>query len=144
MTNSHTEPVREKIRALGERSDGGNDLDWLVERVHGRAKKYVVDGDFDAVPEHLDLPGLSRPVLLRRKQYHDVLAKLLGDAGLGWGDLAVVGDIFELDLALPLAMGATVGLVVNDFTPAYEREFVAAHARGRIITTLKQAPAILG
>ena len=144
VTNSHTAPVQDKIRALGARPDGGNDLGWLVERVYGRAKKYVVDGGFDAVPEHLDIPGLSRPVLLRRKQYHDVLAKLLEDAGLGWGDLAVVGDIFELDLALPLAMGATVGLVVNDFTPAYEREFVAAHERGRIITALDQAPAILG
>lgn len=144
VTNSHTTPVQGKIRSLGARPDGGNDLDWLLERVYGRAKKYVVDGGFEAVPEHLDLPGLSRPVLLRRKQYHDVLAKLLADAGLGWDELAVVGDIFELDLALPLAMGATVALVVNEFTPAYEQEFVAAHPRGRIITTLDQVPAILG
>ena len=90
------------------------------------------------------LPGLSRPVLLRRRHYHEVIAGLLAAEGADWADLVVVGDIFELDLALPLALGATVGLVVNDFTPAYERSFVQAHDRGVLITHLGQVPALIG
>jgi FMN phosphatase YigB (HAD superfamily) len=143
VTNSHTAPVQDKIRSLGREVDGGNDLQWLIDRVHGRARKYHLDDDFDAVPEALELPGLSRPVLLRRKLYHQVLATLLEGEGATWTDLTVVGDIFELDLALPLALGASVGLVVNEFTPDYERSFVDAHPRGVLITDLQEVPALI-
>ena len=30
-------------------------------------------------------------------------------------------------------MGARIGLVVNDFTPAYEQAFVASHPRGALV-----------
>ena len=53
----------------------------------------------------------------------------------------MVGDIFELDLALPMALGARVGLVGNPRTPAYEREFVRASPRGRLIGRLDEVPA---
>ncbi len=141
VTNSHTEPVRNKLREL----DGGTGtLDWLIERVHGRAKKYVVDASFDAVDAELNLPGLDRPVLLRRRLYHTVLSELLERHGLGWSDLTVVGDIFELDLALPIAMGARVGLVVNQFTPDYEKAYVGGHERGRLLQSLDELSAWLG
>lgn len=134
VTNSHTEPVQKKIRTLSH--DG--DLDWLLDRVHGEARKYVIDDDFTMVPVSMTLPGLSRPVLLRRRHYHDVLNGLLERAGETWRDLIVVGDIFELDLALPLAMGARVGLVVNQHTPGHEKDFLASEPRGHLIDTLAQ------
>ncbi len=136
VTNSHTEPVQRKIRLL---ADGGPLL-ALAERVVGRARKYVVDPTFDAVPEALTLPGLSRPVLLRRRAYHEVLARLLAEAGADWPELAVVGDIFELDLALPLAMGARVALVAGPHTPAYERAFLEAHPRGAVLEAIAEVP----
>jgi hypothetical protein len=144
VTNSHTEAVAHKVDVLGRNEDGTNALDWLVARVHGRAQKYVIDDSFDRVPESLQLPGLDRPVLLRRRAYFDALDRLRQQAGAEWSDVAVCGDIFELDLSLPLALGAQVGLVVNDFTPAYERAFVEKHPRGRIITHLSQVPAFFG
>lgn len=133
VTNSHTVPVQDKLRALG--------ADWLIDRVHGRARKYIVDDSFDAVPESIELPGLSRPVLLRRANYHRVLTELLDSVGAGWEDLTVVGDIFELDLCLPLAMGAKVGLAVNEHTPAYEKAFLEAHPRGGLLDGLDEIPA---
>lgn len=138
VTNSHTDAVAAKISRLGENPDGTNALGWLVERVHGRARKYVLDDSFDRVPDDLHLPGLSRPVKLRRKNYFEVLDALRADAGAEWSEVAVCGDIFELDLALPLAMGARVGLVANEFTPDYERAFVESHPRGRIVKTLAE------
>lgn len=144
VTNSHTEPVRAKIRALGHEEDGSNALEWLVARVHGRARKYVIDETFDALPAELELPGLSRPVLLRRRLYYTVLDRLRNDAGLDWRDILVVGDIFELDLCLPLALGARVGLVVNPFTPDYEKQYIAAHPRGHLIAELGEIPTLLG
>ena len=50
VTNSHTAPVQDKIRTLGDDGAGGNTLTWLVDRVHGRAKKYHLDDAFDVVP----------------------------------------------------------------------------------------------
>lgn len=138
VTNSHTEAVAGKIEQLGANDDGSNALSWLAGNVHGRAQKYVIDDSFDFVPEALELPGLSRPVLLRRRAYFDVLDELRRRAGAEWSEVAVCGDIFELDLSLPLALGAQVGLVVNDFTPAYEHAFVEAHPRGRLVTHLRQ------
>jgi hypothetical protein len=140
VTNSHTLPVREKIRSL---ANGSDELDWLLERVRGLAKKYVIDNDFDGIDEELRLDGLARPILLRRRLYHDVLKGLLDAAGLQWSDLLVVGDIFELDLALPLVLGARIGLVVNQFTPDYERRFVAEHPRGTLVNELSEIPPLL-
>ncbi|MCB9780995.1 MAG: hypothetical protein H6742_20670 [Alphaproteobacteria bacterium] len=138
VTNSHTDAVQHKIRVLG---GPGGALDWLVDRVHGRAKKYVIHDDWTAVPESMTLPGLGRPVLLRRQQYHDVIAALLDRHGLGWSDLVVVGDIFELDLCLPFHMGARVAVMANAHTPAYETDFLRGHARGGVLTHMDQIPA---
>lgn len=140
VTNSHTEPVRKKIEMLGTQPDGSpNPLQWLLERVHGRAQKYVIDEHFATVPETMSIPGLSRPVLLRRRHYVEALQALLTRHRLDWPELVVVGDIFELDLSLPLSLGATVILVTNAHTPAYERAFVQAHPRGRLANSLAEA-----
>jgi FMN phosphatase YigB (HAD superfamily) len=143
VTNSHTAAVQKKIVELARGGGDEHGLDWLVERVRGNAKKYVIDDDFTAVPESLEVRGLARPVLLRRRRYHDALAGLLADAGLGFADLLVVGDIFELDLALPLALGARVVLVTNAYTPAYEIDHVAGHPRGAVVPSLAHVPDLL-
>jgi hypothetical protein len=105
--------------------------------VRGHARKFDVDDAWTGAPETLAVPGLARPVLLRRRNYHAILRELLEAAGADFADLVVVGDIFELDLAMPLALGARVGLVASGHTPAYERAFVHAHPRGRIIEDLR-------
>lgn len=140
VTNSHTEPVQHKIRALA-RTPG--ELDWLVERVHGRARKFVVDDSLVEVDEHLSIDGLERSVLLRRRHYHDVLAGLLARAGRTWAELLVVGDTFELDLALPLARGARVALMLGEHTPAHEIAFLEAHPRGHVVRALSEIHALL-
>lgn len=137
VTNSHTEPVQKKIQHLDKQSDDSN-LEWLVERVYGRAKKYVVEPSFEKVPESLSLPGLSRPVMLRRPRYFEILDTLRQKDGLEWSNVWVAGDIFELDLALPLALGAHVALATNPFTPTYEKEFLQQHPRGHLLSTISE------
>jgi hypothetical protein len=139
VSNSHTEAIQKKIRALAR----AQEFDWLIERIHGRAMKYVIDEHFTDLPAELSLPGLARPVLLRRRAYHRVLSELVDREGVRFGDVLVAGDIFELDLALPLSLGARVALVINPFTPAYERAFVAGHERGHVIEHLSELPALL-
>lgn len=143
VTNSDTDAVRAKVRQLQVQS-GGLDLGWLDGQVIGHAKKYVIDPAFDAVPERLELPGLSRPVLLRRGHYFSVLDRLRAQAGVGWEDVVVVGDIFELDLSLPLVLGARVGLLCNAWTPSWEQDYLRDHPRGRLLRTVSEIPGFVG
>ncbi len=137
VTNSDTHAVAGKVEALDRACPG---VAPLAARVKGGAKKFDVVDDWDGVAHDLVVPGLDRPVLLRRHAYYDILAALVADAGATFFDLVVVGDIFELDLAMPLALGARVGLVASARTPAYERDYVAAHPRGRVIEDLAEIP----
>jgi FMN phosphatase YigB (HAD superfamily) len=141
VTNSDTHAVAGKVAALDRDVAGAA---WLAPRVRGHARKFDVDDAWEGVldaPGELAVPGLDRPVLLRRRAYHDILRELLDSAGATFADLVVIGDIFELDLALPLALGARVGLVASPHTPPYERAYVAAHPRGRVLESLAEIPA---
>lgn len=147
VTNSHTEAVQNKIAQLDSNREQNNtnnpSLSPLIERVFGRAQKYIVDPSFDLVPESLTLPGLNRPVLLRRRHYFEVLNRLREQAGIPWSQVWVFGDIFELDLSLPIALGASVGLMANQFTPQWELDYLATHERGYILQSLNQVQEIL-
>ncbi len=138
VTNSDTHAVAGKVAALDREAPG---VAWLTSRVRGHARKFDVDDAWNGVSPELALPGLERPVLLRRKSYHDILKTVVEASGATFADLVVVGDIFELDLAMPLALGARVGLVASDRTPAYERSFVESHPRAKLITDLSEIPA---
>jgi hypothetical protein len=135
VTNSDTHAVAGKLAALDRERPG---VTWLTSRVRGFARKFDVDDSWTGAPAELAVPGLERPVLLRRRAYHDTLRSVLDEAGVRWDQLVVVGDIFELDLAMPLALGARVGLVESPRTPDYERAFVESHPRGRLIQQLTQ------
>jgi hypothetical protein len=138
VTNSDTHAVAGKVAALDRDMPG---VGWLTSRVRGHARKFDVDEAWAGAPAELAVPGLDRPVLLRRRAYHDILRELLDSVGAAFSDLVVIGDIFELDLALPLSLGARIGLVAGAHTPPYERAYVAAHPRGRVIESLAEIQA---
>ncbi|MFH1711689.1 MAG: hypothetical protein ABH846_00425 [Patescibacteria group bacterium] len=140
VTNSAPGAVRDKIHAISTLlTTDGDPLAAWQNRVIGKAKKYNIDPDFDIrysgepMPESMNIHGLSRPVLLRRHLYYDVFDHLMDRHDVEWPDITVVGDIFELDLALPLACGARVGLMVNENTPPYEVGFLEQHERGAVL-----------
>ena len=137
VTNSDTHAVAGKVAALDRETPG---VAWLTSRVRGHARKFDVDDAWAGADAELALPGLDRPVLLRRRAYHDILRAILDEAGATFAELVVVGDIFELDLAMPLALGARVGLVASPHTPAYERAYVTAHPRARLLEELAEIP----
>lgn len=138
VTNSDTHAVAGKIAALDREAPG---VAWLTSRVRGFARKFDVDDTWHGVATSMKVPGLDCPVLLQRRPYHDQLRAILDEASASYADLCVVGDIFELNLAMPLALGARVGLVASARTPDYERAFVAGHPRGRVIEDLSEVPA---
>jgi FMN phosphatase YigB (HAD superfamily) len=138
VTNSDTHAVAGKIAALDRDAPG---VAWLTSRVRGMARKFDVDDAWVGAAGELTLPGLERSVLLRRRAYWEILRDVVAEAGSSFEELVVVGDIFELDLAMPLSLGARVGLVTSSRTPDYERAFVTAHPRAMLIEDLSQIPA---
>ena len=138
VTNSDTHAVAGKVAALDREAPG---VAWLTSRVRGFARKFDVDDAWDGAPTQMTIPGLDRNVLLRRRAYFEILRTVLEEADSTFDELVVCGDIFELDLAMPLALGARVGLVTSARTPAYERAFVTAHPRAKLIENLADIPA---
>jgi FMN phosphatase YigB (HAD superfamily) len=124
VTNAATEVAASKLAHLAPRG-----LDRV--RVQGDARKFKIgpasrsDARFEALPDRVQLRGLARPVLLRRGSYFDILAAIWEDTGATPGTTLVCGDIFEMDLAMPAALGAAVHLVRRERTYAYEIDAIA-------------------
>lgn len=129
VTNSRTGTVERLLDSLG-----------LPRRrdvlVRGDAAKFSVgaDGISDprvaALPEQVEWPELARPVRLRRGRYFAVLRELWTATATGPEATLVVGDNFELDLAMPAVLGAHVHLVLRASTMPHEERLARALARG--------------
>ena len=133
VTNSDPAKVRQRLTVFG------HEADWIGTRVRGFAKKYVVTSGPESVPETIHFYGLERPVFLRKQHYHDVLGHILAQHDATWTDLVVIGDIAELDLALPVHLGARGKLILGPNTPDYERRWAESHPRVAVITNLREA-----
>ena len=136
VTNSSTSHVRFKVDQLGLR-------DAASVEVIGDAMKFWVDpapqgaAEFDGLPERRFISGLQRPVYLHRNKYYETLRKLWAKHGASAATTLVCGDIFELDLALPAALGSKVVLMRRANTYSFELQAVAeAGARGAITDDL--------
>ncbi len=137
VSNSSTARVQHNIEALRSRSRH-NIPQCMHDRVRGNARKQFIDNAWTDVPVSMTIDGLERPVLLRRKFYYDAIDGLLTELGLDWHDVTFMGDNFELDLMLPMHLGASGILMANKFTPWWEKNFMFAHPRGHVVTTLRE------
>lgn len=134
VTNSETRAVQDKIRRHCHANGHREAAEKMAARVHGHARKGALTDECEDVPETLDVPGLPRPVYLRRGSYFSILSELRRRHGASWQDMAAVGDNFEVDLCLPFALGARVGLLHNERTPGYALEFVRRNGpRARLL-----------
>jgi len=129
VTNSGTHAVEHKVEELlpGARRRPvvcGNAMKAFIEEPR------VPDEVFRELPETQALPGLSRPVYLRRGLYYEVLRKIWQETGTRPDRTLFVGDIYELDLAMPFHLGVWIHLLIGPTTASYEREFVEHEAKG--------------
>jgi FMN phosphatase YigB (HAD superfamily) len=132
VSNSDSAAVRRKIETLGFpvlTPDAAPRAGHI--QVFGDARKFAVEellvGDpvFDALPVQADIGG-PRQVFVRRGAYFRVLRDIWARSGTDAASTLVCGDIYELDLALPQALGCEVHLVSRGSTPEVERRFVGA------------------
>lgn len=130
VTNSSTGGVEKKIVQLP--------TDHSAIPILGDAKKYVLESSWKAVPESVERLGYGRPLFLQRKKYGDVLTGLIDARGLKPEQVAVVGDIYELDLLLPEYLGMHIILTPRDSTPTFEIEAVRTSLRGYAASSLRE------
>lgn len=121
VTNSDPTIVEKKLITLLGMNHG------LILR--GFAKKYDLDPTWHEVPETMQPKGFPRPIYLRRKAYGDILQSI------GQVDL-VIGDIYELDLALPDHWNIPTILVLSEQTPHWEKQYYQSHPRGNSVNSL--------
>jgi len=131
VTNSDPGTVGAKLDAL---APAGRE----TIRLHGDARKFLVGepqrhaghARFAAVPETFQVEGWGRPVYPRRGHYFDALESVWQESGTAPAETLVVGDVFELDLALPATLGCRVHLTAGPRTLDCERRGVEAfHGR---------------
>jgi len=90
----------------------------------------VPDWVVDGVAQELDCsPHLVRPVFTQRGKYHDVLR----ESGIFGADSRVVaGDVWELDLMLPILLDMKGAFIKRPMTPEHEVAIVREEiSRGR-------------
>jgi FMN phosphatase YigB (HAD superfamily) len=148
VTNASASVVMEKLEKLdlplrGERKpvvvgdaykfglsqDGPPPLRVLPERQQRTLASW--NARFKELPTELAGPHLPRAIPLRRGAYFRVLRDEVWQDDLEGPERTLVcGDVFELDLALPSALGAHVHLLTTGETPDYEIAAVDALERG--------------
>jgi hypothetical protein len=131
VTNSDPRIVARRLASLACR--GGEKV-----VVRGGAGKFSIcasasaDARFEALPEIVEWPEVGRPVLLRRGRYFDVLREIWDESATDPDSTLVVGDIFELDLAMPAMLGAHVHLLTRPSTMPHEERLARRLARGGV------------
>lgn len=125
ITNSRETGVRAKLAKLREANPALPDIDVI-----GGAEKYTLTPEFvvDGVAAVLHCsPHLVRPVFTQRGKYYEALRK----SGIFDAESRVVaGDVWELDLMLPLLLDMKVAFITRPMTPVHEIAIVR-HEVGR-------------
>ena len=136
VTNTRTTTVEGKLASLREQDSSVPKI-----RVQGDAKKYVLVPDFviEGVAAKLDCsPHLLRKVFTQRGEYY----KVLRDIGVLEAKSGVVaGDVWELDLMLPLLLGMKAAFITRAMTPLHEKAIVqkqVEQGRAKMVSSLEE------
>lgn len=124
VSNSKTEKIEHLFRKAGQTVT--NEKSIIRGRLHsiGDAQKFVIDNSLTDIPEYYGITKRFK-VSLRRKNYFKILLAEKPDY--------VIGDVFSLDIALPLYLrmndsgfsGLKVIQRLHKHTPVWVREHLA-------------------
>jgi FMN phosphatase YigB (HAD superfamily) len=124
VSNSKTEKIEHLFRKAGQTVT--NDRSIKRGRLHaiGNAKKFVINNKLTDLPQTIEITGKFK-VNLRRENYLKLLVKENPDY--------VIGDVFSLDLALPLYLrmndkrfsGLKIIQKVHKHTPDWVKNYLS-------------------
>jgi hypothetical protein len=142
ISNSDATKISNRIQDLFHKTPHKKDQ----IQVFGGAQKFLVKellvdspvnaaqrAQFDQLAPGVRIEGIARPIYLRRGAYFEALCA----TQFPLAETLVVGDIWELDLAMPAALGAHVHLIQRTAPfPTYAYE-LAQVAKGATSANLK-------
>ncbi|MEP6862029.1 MAG: HAD family hydrolase [Deltaproteobacteria bacterium] len=142
ISNSDATKISNRIQDLFHKTPHKKDQ----IQVFGGAQKFLVKellvdspataaqrAQFDQLAPGVRIDGVARPIYLRRGAYFEALCA----TQFPLAETLVVGDIWELDLAMPAALGAHVHLIQRaEPFPTYAYE-LAQVAKGQSSANLK-------
>ena len=127
-----------------ERLNGHGEAGWFLKPlVRGFAQKHVLTEWPSYVPEYVHFSGLERKIYTRRGHYVQTLHELMNVHAANWCNLLVVGDIAELDLAMPVTMGAYGLLIRGPNTSRHELAWATTHPRVQVIDSMHDILTVL-
>lgn len=129
VTNSGTDEIKQALASWEDAEVGS----WLADRVKGGAMKFSVDAD--QTGSTVQIPGLQREACCGRAHYRGILESIMEDEGVPPAGVAVIGDILEFDLLLPLHLGMTA-VLVGEHTLECERDYVTAQENGIVLDSI--------
>lgn len=139
VCSANPESMIEQLRLLDEAGE------FMGAFVRGNAWKFTVTGAPAWLPQNIYFEGLRRKIHTRKGYYAGVLISImLTHSGVNWSNMLVVGSIAELDLAMPVEMGAYGLLIRGPNTPAHELAWAQRHPRVQVIETLDEVLVTLG
>lgn len=123
-SNSKTDKVEHLFRKAGQNVTNESFLKRGRLHAIGEAKKIEIDNSYRKLPEHLEITKKYK-VNLRRSNYHKILLDESPDY--------VLGDVFSVDLALPLYLRLRdkrfkklrVILKIQKHTPAWVKDYLS-------------------
>lgn len=144
-SNSRTNKIEYLFDKMGYGISYGNSDEELGIYARGNAMKFVIDNNFSEVNEKLEIDKYYQ-VQLRRKHYFEILKEEKPDF--------VIGDVFSLDIALPLYLAFNnpefqnlkVIQKLHPHTPSWVKEFIhKPENNGKVfmINKLSELPILL-
>jgi phosphoglycolate phosphatase-like HAD superfamily hydrolase len=140
-------------RVMARLADAGlSEAARAAVTVVGGAQKFTVvspssakaSGWLESMGASRSFAGAPRPVALARGRYLDALASISERAGVEPSSMVLCGDVFELDLAVALALGARTVMVAHDGARAWERDAVLRAGGAVIDHGLPSRDALIG
>ncbi|HKL23326.1 MAG TPA: hypothetical protein VJ895_01095 [Candidatus Nanoarchaeia archaeon] len=119
VTNASFEKVEKHLKELGNKY-------FEMVAIYANAGKLKIDNDFKELPKKMCPKGFDWPreVLLRRKEYHQRIEFLKEEKGFYPSITTVIGDIYELDLALPDYLNYNIIQIENGYSKEHERNYL--------------------
>lgn len=144
-SNSKTEKIEHLFRKAGHTVTNEKSIVRGRLFARGDAKKFVVDNSYTALPEKFEITSRFK-INLRRANYHKILMEERPDY--------VIGDVFSLDLALPVYLrlndkqfsNLKVIQKVQSHTPLWVRDYLKSNELKGIafmVDSIDELPGIL-
>jgi phosphoglycolate phosphatase-like HAD superfamily hydrolase len=145
VSNSSTEKIEHLFRKAGHTVTNEKSIVRGRLFARGDAKKFVIDNSYTALPEKFEITDRFK-ISLRRANYHKILMEERPDY--------VIGDVFSLDLALPLYLrlndkqfgNLKVIQKVQPHTPKWVKDYLGSRELKGIaymVNSIDELPGIL-